>query len=74
MQARAWPQNVRIESSGYITVIDMEKAEEVLKSKPKMKKPFVEEETKTDPDTIKFKEFFEELVPFEGITKHIYSV
>ena len=55
-------------------MIDMEKAEEVLKSKPKVKKPVVEEETKTDPDTIKFKEFFEELVPFESITKHIYSV
>ena len=45
-------------------MIDMEKAEEVLKSKPKVKKPVVEEETKTDPDTIKFKELFEELVPF----------
>jgi len=74
MQARAWPQNVRIESSGYITVIDLEKAEEAPKSKPKVKKPVVEEETKTDPETIKFKEFFEELEPFEGATKHVYTV
>jgi len=29
MQARTWPQNVKIESTGYITVIDMEKADEV---------------------------------------------
>ena len=74
MQARAWPQNLKIENSGYITVIDIEKAEEVQKSKPVEKKPSVEEESKTDPDKVKFKEFFEELVPFEGVVKHTYSV
>lgn len=46
-------------------MIDMEKAEEVSQVKPVTKKAIVEE-TKNDPESLKFKEFFEELVPFEG--------
>ena len=64
---------MKVEDSGYVTVIDMEKAEEVHKEKPLIKLPVVEE-SKTDPETTKFKEFFEEFVPFQGQAKHTYSV
>lgn len=62
MQAKPWPLHVKIESSGYITIIDMEQAA----VEPKVKnviveKPKVEEEVKVDPKSLEFKEFFDEL-------------
>ena len=68
-----WPSNVKIEDSGYVTVIDLEKVEEVNKVKASVPKPIVEE-TKNDPESLKFKNFFEEIVPFKGQAKHSYSV
>ena len=56
-----------------MTVIDLEKLEEVNKVKALVHKSVVEE-TKNDPELLKFKDFFEEIVPFKGQAKHSYSV
>lgn len=41
--------------------------------KPVAKKEVIEE-SKSDPDSVKFKEYFDEIVPFTGQAKHTYSI
>jgi hypothetical protein len=74
MQARVWPPHVKVESSGYITVVDMDKDAEAPKAKPIFAKKIEEVKEASDPKEVEFKEFFEELLPFKGKAKHIYSV
>lgn len=77
MKARSWNHEVRIEASGYLTIVNLEK-DDSPKPKPAPKAPAVEESKVEAPsaDQLDYTNFFDEIIPFpkDKQMKHTYRV